>query len=58
MSDVKAKSVKKKVRGLGIYQQNVLTKKVQLQYTVVGNNIAENIQKRLSWYRVGTIQLG
>jgi len=47
MADAKVKSVKKKVRGLGIYQQNVLTKKVQLPYTVVGNNIAENIQKRL-----------
>jgi len=48
MSDKKAKVAKKKQRGLGIYQQNVLTKKIQLPYTVVGSNIAENIQKKLT----------
>ena len=48
MADVKVPSVKKKRRGLGIYQQNILTKKVSLPYNVVGSNIAENIQKKLS----------
>ena len=48
MADVKVPSTKKKRRGLGIYQQNILTKKVRLPYNVVGSNIAENIQKKLS----------
>ncbi len=47
MSQIKPQG-KKKRRGLGIYQQNILTQKVQLLYNVVGNNIAENIQKRLA----------
>jgi len=48
MSVSKVKTGKRKTRGLGIYQQNILTKKVQLPYNVVGNNIAENIGKKLS----------
>ena len=48
MADIKASKVKQKKRGLGLYQQNILTKKVQLPYNVIGNNIAENILKKLS----------
>ena len=48
MADTQASKVKQKKRGLGLYQQNILTKKVQLPYNVIGNNIAENIHKKLS----------
>lgn len=48
MSESSIPNFKKKKRGLGIYQQNILTKKIQLPYNVIGSNVAENIQKRLS----------
>ena len=34
-------------RGIGIYQQNILTKRIKLPYNVVGRNILENIQLKL-----------
>ena len=37
-----AKPFKKK-RGLGIYVQNVLTRKVSLPFNIIGNNLSENI---------------
>lgn len=48
MADTKTHFTKKKKRGLGIYQQNILTKRVRVPYNVVGSNIAENIQKKLT----------
>jgi DNA-directed RNA polymerase subunit E'/Rpb7 len=33
----------KKKRGLGIYVQNVLTRKVSLSFNIIGNNLSENI---------------
>ena len=48
MADTKTHFTKKKKRGLGIYQQNILTKRVSVPYNVVGSNIAENIQKKLT----------
>ena len=38
----------KKKRGVGIYMQNILTRKVRLSFTSVGNNLVENISMDLS----------
>ena len=43
---VKPKSQKK--RGVGIYMQNILNRKIQLPFTKVGSNLAENIILTLS----------
>tara|TARA_B100000795_G_C22802725_1_gene442823 strand:- start:2780 stop:3367 length:588 start_codon:yes stop_codon:yes gene_type:complete len=37
------KTFNKKKRGLGIYVQNVLTRKVRLPFNIIGNNLSENI---------------
>ena len=42
MSESAIKTFKKK-RGLGIYVQNVLTRKVRLPFNIIGNNLSENI---------------
>ncbi len=44
--NVKSKTQKK--RGLGIYMQNILTRKVQLPFNKVGSNLTENIITNLS----------
>jgi DNA-directed RNA polymerase subunit E'/Rpb7 len=44
MSSVNRSSIK---RGVGVYQQNILTKKIKLPYNSVGSNILENIQLKL-----------
>jgi len=38
----------KKKRGVGIYMQNILTRKVRLPFTSVGNNLVENISMDLA----------
>ena len=45
MSSVKRNPHK---RGIGIYQQNILTRKIKLPYNSVGSNIRENIQLKLT----------
>ena len=42
------KSFAKKRRGVGIYMQNILTRKVRLPFTSVGSNLVENISLDLS----------
>jgi len=42
------KIIRGKKRGLGIYMQNVLTRKIRLPFNSVGSNLAENIQLKLS----------
>ena len=39
---------KKKKRGMGIYMKNIITRKVSLPFHILGNNITENIQNKLS----------
>jgi DNA-directed RNA polymerase subunit E'/Rpb7 len=38
----------RKKRGVGIYMQNVLTRKVSLPFKSIGSNLVENIEKYLS----------
>ena len=38
---------KRKRKEIGIYMKNVLTRKVFLEFNLIGNNIVENIQKIL-----------
>ena len=45
--NVKSKTQKK--RGLGIYMQNILTRKVQLPFNKVGSNLTENIITSLNF---------
>lgn len=42
------KQIGKKRRGVGIYMQNILTRKVKLPFTSVGSNLVENISQDLS----------
>ena len=35
----------RKKRGVGIYMQNVLTRKVSLPFKSIGSNLVENIEK-------------
>lgn len=47
-SKEKVKSKVQKKRGLGIYMQNILSRKVQLPFNKVGSNLTENIITSLS----------
>ena len=38
----------RKKRGVGIYMQNVLTRKVRVSFNSVGSNLVENIEEKLS----------
>lgn len=41
------KIVRKRTKGTGIYMRNVITRRIRLPFTAVGNNIRENIQFEL-----------
>ena len=50
MSEVKEpkKSIATKKRGVGIYMQNILNRKIQIPFNKVGSNLTENIITTLS----------
>ena len=45
-SKPKAKN-KKRERGVGIYMKNAITRKVNLPFNVIGENLKENIEQTL-----------
>ena len=47
MSATNSKNVKRRSRGIGIYSQNILTRKTSLPFNVLGSNIRENIEQQL-----------
>lgn len=47
MSDKPKRAGKSKKRGLGIYMKNIITKKVNMPFNVIGSNIKENIEEFL-----------
>jgi DNA-directed RNA polymerase subunit E'/Rpb7 len=46
-SNYKMKSKKDKSRGVGIYMKNIITRKIHLPFTSIGDNLKENIEEFL-----------